>query len=139
MAERKNSEKRIASNNKWTNAHYDRVNLAIPKGHKDIIKAYADVRGESVNGFITRIIQEVIEQASKPTGSPQEAGGISLPPDALEAAREAAEAAGEALESFVARAVVTQAQQDRASLRMGIKPATGGKLEQSGKGGADHE
>ena len=75
MAERKNSEKRIASNNKWTNAHYDRVNLAIQKGRKDVIKAHADSRGESINAFITRAIQEAIE---RDTGAPTEARGISL-------------------------------------------------------------
>ena len=62
MAERKNSEKRIASNNKWTNAHYDRVNLAIPKGQKDTIKAHAAARGESINGFIGRAIVETMER-----------------------------------------------------------------------------
>lgn len=64
MTERKNSEKRIASNNKWTNAHYDRVNLAIPKGQKDIIKAHADMHGESINAFIGRAIREAIERDS---------------------------------------------------------------------------
>ena len=62
MPERKNSEKRIASNNKWTTAHYDRVNLALPKGQKDTIKAHAAARGESVNGFIGRAIAETMER-----------------------------------------------------------------------------
>ena len=84
MAERKNSEKRIASNNKWTNAHYDRVNLAIPKGRKDVIKAHADSRGESINAFITRAIQEAIERDA---GGPQEAGVVSLSPDTLKSAQ----------------------------------------------------
>lgn len=132
------------AHNKWIAKAYDRINLTVPKGRKETIQAAAVAIGESVNGYISAAISQRMERDG--AGSPQErieqpagAGGISLPPDALETAQEAAEAAGEALESFVARAVVTQAQQDRASLRMGINPATGGKLEQSGKGGADHE
>ena len=124
MAERKNSEKRIASNNKWTNAHYDRVNLAIPKGRKDIIKAHADVHGESINAFLGRAIQEAIERdAEAAPEAPQETGAGILTPSTLKAAQEAAEAAGEAVPQFVARAVETQAQRDAMSRRMkGGKP-----------------
>lgn len=118
MAERRNSEKRIASNNKWTNAHYDRINLAIPKGRKDAIKAHADSQGESINAFIGRAIQETME---RDTGSPQEAtgpGGLSLPPEALKTAQDAAEAAGETVPVFVSRAVETQAQRDALGRKM---------------------
>lgn len=52
-----------------------------------------------------------------------------LPPDVLEAAERAAEAAGEALPDFMRRAVETQAERDKAQLRFGINPVTGNKLE----------
>lgn len=113
MAERRNSEKRIASNNKWTNAHYDRINLAIPKGRKDAIKAHADSQGESINAFIGRAITETME---RDTGGQQEAtgpGGLSLPPEALKTAQEAAEAAEETVPVFVARAIESQAKLDQ--------------------------
>ena len=42
--------------------NYDRHNLTMPKGRKDKIKAHADQRGESVNGFINRAIDETIER-----------------------------------------------------------------------------
>lgn len=42
--------------NKWQKENVDRINLTIPKGKKDIIKAHADKQGESVNGFINRLI-----------------------------------------------------------------------------------
>ena len=134
MAERKNSEKRIASNNKWTNAHYDRVNLAIPKGRKDAIKAHADSQGESVNAFIGRAIQETIERDThngpqEATGDPQGVVPVSLYHDTLKAAQEAAEAAGEGLQQFIDRAVTTQAKRDKTSLQLGIDSATGGTLE----------
>lgn len=54
---------------------------------------------------------------------------VSLPTDTLKAAQEAAEAAGEAVLEFVARAVDTQTRLDKASLAMGINPTTGGKQE----------
>ena len=48
--------------NKWIAKAYDRVNLTIPKGRKAEIKAHAEAQGESVNGFITRAIDEAIER-----------------------------------------------------------------------------
>ena len=58
----KNRPKKIATNNAWTNAHYDRINLAIPKGGKDEIRTHAEKRGESMNGFICRAIGEQIKR-----------------------------------------------------------------------------
>ena len=43
--------------NKYIAKAYDRVNLVLPKGQKDIIKAHAESQGESVNGFISRAIE----------------------------------------------------------------------------------
>ena len=37
--------------NRWIASAYDRINLTVEKGRKDIIKAFADAQGESVNGF----------------------------------------------------------------------------------------
>lgn len=48
--------------NNWQKDHVDRVNLTMPKGQKEIIKAHATSRGESVNGFINRVIAEAIER-----------------------------------------------------------------------------
>lgn len=46
--------------NNWQKENVDRVNLTMPKGHKAIIKAHADSRGESVNAFINRAIAETM-------------------------------------------------------------------------------
>lgn len=43
---------------RYVKANYDRLGLTIPKGEKDKIKARADELGESVNGYINRLIQE---------------------------------------------------------------------------------
>lgn len=51
---------RTKANNKWNAKAYDRINLTVEKGRKDIIKAFADSKGESVNGFINRAITETM-------------------------------------------------------------------------------
>ena len=47
---------------KYVKANYDRIELTVPKGQKDIIKAHAEAQGESVNGFINRAIDEAMER-----------------------------------------------------------------------------
>lgn len=51
--------------NKWMAKAYDRVNLTLPKGQKEVVQAHAAARGESVNGFIGRAIVETMERDSK--------------------------------------------------------------------------
>lgn len=41
---------------------YDEIKLRVEKGQKEAIKAHAEARGESVNGFINRAIAETIER-----------------------------------------------------------------------------
>ena len=48
--------------NKYMAANYDRINLTVSKGRKDIIQAHATAQGESVNGFINRAISETMER-----------------------------------------------------------------------------
>lgn len=43
--------------NKYILKAYDRINLTVPKGRQGDIKAYADARGESVNGYINSLIR----------------------------------------------------------------------------------
>lgn len=49
---------------KWQNDYisraYDRVNLTMPKGQKENIKAHAAANGESLNAFINRAITETV-------------------------------------------------------------------------------
>lgn len=44
--------------NKYMKQNYDRINLTLHKGKKAIIQDYAAAHGESVNGFINRLIDE---------------------------------------------------------------------------------
>lgn len=54
--------------NNWQKENVDRVNLTMPKGRKDIIKAHAEARGESVNGFINRAIENQMDQDKEKAG-----------------------------------------------------------------------
>lgn len=53
---------RTRAQNKFIAKAYDRVNLTMPKGKKETIQAHAEARGESVNGFINRAIDQTMEQ-----------------------------------------------------------------------------
>lgn len=51
-----------AVKDKWNANAYDDIRVRVPKGQRDVIKAYAESRGESVNGFIARAISETMER-----------------------------------------------------------------------------
>lgn len=51
-----------AVKNKWNKENYDRIEIIVPKGEKGLIKAHAESRGESVNAFINRAIDETMER-----------------------------------------------------------------------------
>lgn len=113
--------------NKWIAKAYDRINLTVPKGRKEIIQAHAEANGESVNGFINRAIGEAmgeappenaakvgdIKTAQNAAGAPQGTGGAILTPETLKKAQEAAQNTEETVSAFISRAVDTQAQRDR--------------------------
>lgn len=44
---------------------YDEIKVRVFKGEKDELKAYAEARGESLNGFIKRAIAETRERDSR--------------------------------------------------------------------------
>ena len=54
---------------KYVKANYDRMELTVPKGQKEVIKAHAEARGESVNGFIGRAIDETMERDNAAPGA----------------------------------------------------------------------
>ena len=56
MSDNKNSQARIAANNRYNAKAYDRINIAVPKGKKELIQNYAQEHGESINAFINRLI-----------------------------------------------------------------------------------
>ena len=59
--------------NKYMKENYDRINLTVPKGKKEIVSTHAQAHGESVNGFINRAIDETMERDNAASGAAGEA------------------------------------------------------------------
>lgn len=58
MATTKAQQKAV---HKYVKTNYDRMELTVPKGRKQEIKDFAAAHGETVNGFINRLIEEAME------------------------------------------------------------------------------
>ncbi len=75
------SDARKRANKKWNDANlkekYDRIQLVVPKGQKERIQAAAAHTGESVNGFINRLIDAEIERLGGGTFPYSDGGEIS--------------------------------------------------------------
>ena len=50
--------------NRYNAKAYDRINFVVPKGQKDIIRQHAEERGESVNAFILRAVEQTMKKES---------------------------------------------------------------------------
>lgn len=53
---------------KYMKENYDEIKVRVEKGQKTAIKAHAESRGESVNGFIGRAISETMERDGNTEG-----------------------------------------------------------------------
>ena len=47
---------------KYIKNNYDSVMIRLPKGKKEAIKNHAESQGESLNGFISRAIDETMQR-----------------------------------------------------------------------------
>jgi predicted HicB family RNase H-like nuclease len=47
---------------KYKESNYDRLEISVPKGKKADLQAHAQERGESLNGFVNRAIDETVER-----------------------------------------------------------------------------
>lgn len=47
---------------KYMKENYDEIKVRVPKGERTIIKNHADARGESVNAFVNRAIEETLQR-----------------------------------------------------------------------------
>ena len=56
---------KTAYKNQFIAETYDRINLTVPKGRKQEIKEFAEANGESVNGYINRIIEENMKRCNE--------------------------------------------------------------------------
>lgn len=62
MAVNKYTEARRRSNEKYNAKTYEEIKVRVHKGQKDVIKAHAESKGESVNGFVNRAIDETMQR-----------------------------------------------------------------------------
>lgn len=58
----KDKSKKTAYQNEFIKQAYDRINLTVPKGQKELIQAAAERAGESVNAYINTAIAERMER-----------------------------------------------------------------------------
>lgn len=119
------SKAQQTAQNKWISKNYDRVNLTLPKGRKADLQLHAEQRGESLNGFIGRAIEEQVKRDTGIISEDSDSPMIPILPETLESATQAASATGENIPAFIARAVQTQAKRDQTSIDFGINPSTG--------------
>ena len=67
MAINKYTEARKRANERYNAKAYDEIKVRVSKGDKEKVKAHAESRGESVNGFIRRAIDETIQRDTSRT------------------------------------------------------------------------
>ena len=48
--------------NNFDRENYDRISVNVAKGQREIIKAYAESHGESINAFVARAIWEQMKR-----------------------------------------------------------------------------
>ena len=51
-----------AAKNRYNAKAYDSLRIVVKKGRKDVIAAHASARGESINGFVSRAIEETMRR-----------------------------------------------------------------------------
>ena len=130
MAVSKAQQKAVA---KYMKDNYDEIKVRVPKGRKAELQAHAEQRGESLNGFIGRAIEEQVKRDTGVISAGSDSPMIPILPETLESATQAANATGENIPAFIARAVRGQVKRDRMAFEIGVDPSTGKLIE--GKAG----
>lgn len=108
--------------NKYKRANYDRLELLVPKGKKEVIKTFAGARGESVNGFINNAI-ECMMNGTQPVESSVSISAPLVVSDDIARVNAHIEVTGEDTGEFIHRAIGDTIDRDAALLKMGISPA----------------
>lgn len=77
MAERKRkwTTKDFDRMNDYNRKHYDRLNLVVGSGKRELIKAAAAARGQSINDYIITLLEKDLDTDLRP----ERAGGEDLP------------------------------------------------------------
>ena len=113
---------------KWDKENMTVLSCKIRKPQATAFKAYCENQGSTSNTVLKDFVLGCIGEQETLSQAGESAPGVPLSPEDVKAAQEAAESTGETVPQFIGRAVQTQAQQDKASLSLGINPATGGKI-----------
>lgn len=106
--------------NKYKKNNYDRIEITVPKGQRDVFQAHAAARGESTNAFIGRAIQEAMERDNATQyGDLVESQGDCtviqpLKMGILDLASEAARAVGIPSADYISAAIENQVKRDSA-------------------------
>lgn len=58
----------IAYQNEFNRQKYDRINLTMPKGKKERIKAAAAAKGQSINAYINAAIEKALNEDGAAAG-----------------------------------------------------------------------
>ena len=62
------TEAQKRANQKYNAKAYDQIKTVVPKGQREIIKAHAEANGESLNGYINRLIAEdMVDKLTRPS------------------------------------------------------------------------
>lgn len=72
------SKKQQKCVNKYIDNHYDRINLTVKKGHKELIQEAAKLKGVSVNTFINSLIDTELARVGLGFGSSEKDGDTVL-------------------------------------------------------------
>ena len=91
--------------NKYMTENYDRINLVVPKGRRDELRAQAEAEGKSLNAYLVDRIN---------------GGNQYITPEAMNTAIAAAKAADEPLKDWICRAIKDTASRDE-QIRMIFK------------------
>lgn len=59
------TDAQMKATNKYIKNNYDRINVTVPAGQKEIWKAAADAAGISLNDFIRRCVNEKIDEGTE--------------------------------------------------------------------------
>lgn len=113
---------------KWDKENMTVLSCKIRKPQAAAFKVYCENQGSTSNTVLKDFVLGCIGEQETVPQAGERAPGVPLSPEAVKAAQEAAESTGETVPQFIGRAVQTQAQRDKASLSLGINPATGGKI-----------
>lgn len=77
---------------KYVKQNYDRIEIKVPKGRKAELQVHAEQRGESLNAFIGRAIQETVKRDAQE--ATEAFSTCSLSHDCAKMAHSASEATG---------------------------------------------